>query len=192
MTSMATIEREGVDPWDLVRAAQEGDHRAFGLLYRRFSVDVFRFACGRLRDEHAAEDVTSETFLRALRSIGSVRYFGSTVRAWLLTIAKNIIRDHIKSGRYRHEVMVSEFSDEGRTAVFPEFKVLSEACRDEIVRQMLELSDDQRTCLLLRFFEGLSVTETAQVMKRKDNAVRALQHRAVRRLADLVDPVAVA
>jgi len=207
MTSMATIDCERVDearghgqaafapsetdPWSLVRASQEGDHRAFGLLYSRFSVDVYRFARGRLRDEHAAEDVTSETFLRALRSIGTVRYFGSSVRAWLLTIARNLILDHVKSGRFRHEVMVSEFSEQEQAVVIPEFSVFSQPCRDEIARQMFELSEDQRICLRLRFFDGLSVSETAQVMQRKSSAVRALQHRAVRRLAELVDPVAV-
>ncbi|WP_211226850.1 RNA polymerase sigma factor [Amycolatopsis benzoatilytica] len=207
MTSMATIDCERVDqarghgqasfassdtdPWSLVRASQEGDPRAFGLLYSRFSADVFRFARGRLRDEHAAEDVTSETFLRALRSIGTVRYVGSSVRAWLLTIARNIILDQIKSGRFRHEVTVSEFSEQEQVVLLPEFSVFSQPCRDEIARQMFELSEDQRICLRLRFFDGLSVSETAEAMQRKSSAVRALQHRAVRRLAELVDPVAV-
>ncbi|UUV28646.1 RNA polymerase sigma factor [Amycolatopsis roodepoortensis] len=207
MTSMATIYCERAhenrvndvfsvvasetDPWSLVRASQQGDRRAFGLLYARFSMDVFRFARGRLRDEHAAEDVTSETFLRALRSISTVSYFGSSVRAWLMTIARNIILDHVKSGRFRHELTVSEFTEEEQAAVNPEFSIFLQPRRDEIARQMFALSEDQRVCLRLRFFDGLSVSETAQVMKRKSSAVRALQHRAVRRLAELVDPVAV-
>ncbi|SDU66408.1 RNA polymerase sigma factor [Amycolatopsis keratiniphila] len=191
MTDRVSFVSSETDPWSLVRASQKGDYRAFGLLYSRFSADVFRFARGRLRDEHAAEDVTSETFLRALRNIGTVRYVGSSVRAWLLTIARNIILDHVKSGRFRHEVTVSEFSEQDQAVVFPEFSIFSQDCRDEIARQMFELSEDQRICLRLRFFDGLSVSETAQVMRRKSSAVRALQHRAVRRLAELVDPVAV-
>jgi RNA polymerase sigma-70 factor (ECF subfamily) len=172
--------------WDLVRAAQGGDTVAFGALYDRYVDIVFRYVLFRVGDRELAEDVTSETFLRALRRITSVSYQGRDVGAWFVTIARNLVLDHVKSSRFRLEVATPEIRDSERLEAGPEQQVMSKVTREAVLACVDQLGDDQRECIVLRFLQGLSVAETAKVMNRNEGAVKALQHRAVRRLGQLL------
>lgn len=182
--------------WDLVHAAQAGDSTAFGALYDRYVDVVYRYVYFRIGDRELAEDITSETFLRALRRIGSVSYQGRDVGAWFVTIARNIVFDHVKSSRYKLEVVTDEVSESG-SAPFtgqhfgddgPEQEAMTSATREMLLKCIAALGDDQRECIVLRFVQGLSLTETAQIMERNEGAIKALQHRAVRKLAQLLPP----
>jgi RNA polymerase sigma-70 factor (ECF subfamily) len=193
----AEVPEDQPESWDLVHAAQEGDAAAFGVLYDRYVDVVYRYVFFRLGDRDLAEDITSETFLRALRRITSVSYQGRDVGAWFITIARNIVLDHVKSSRYKLEIVTDEVSESG-SAPFagqttdegngPEQLALSGATRDALLKCIAELGEDQRECIVLRFVQGLSLTETAQIMKRNEGAIKALQHRAVRKLAQLLPP----
>ena len=77
-----------------------------------------------MNDRGLAEDFTSETFLRALRRIGSITYQGRDIGAWFVTIARNIIFDHSKSARNRLEVTTGEFFESAESAPSPETEVL--------------------------------------------------------------------
>ena len=169
--------------WGLVEAAQQGDTEAFGQLYDRYVDVVHRYAYARLGDRTMAEDVTSETFLRALRRIGTVSYRGRDVGAWFITIARNLVLDHVKSGRNRYEVVSGEPLEPPAGVEGPEPAVLRRLSAEELLRCVRQLPPDQQECVVLRFLQGLSVAETAAVMARNVGAVKALQHRALRRLA---------
>ena len=188
-------EAASAEAWELVTAAQEGDSAAFGLLYDRYVDVVYRYVLFRMGDRDLAEDVTSETFLRALRRITSVSYQGRDVGAWFVTIARNLILDHVKSSRFRLEVVTDEVTEPGAAPVSgigaqaqagPEQEAISRATRTELLRCVAKLGEDQRECIVLRFMQGLSVAETAAIMNRNEGAIKALQHRAVRRLAQLL------
>lgn len=175
--------------WELVRTAQGGDTTAFGTLYERYVDGVYRYVLLRVGDRHLAEDITSETFLRALRRITSISYQGRDVGAWFTTIARNLVFDHVKSGRSRWEILTDEIAErETRStgSTGPEQQVISRTMSDELLRCVADLGTDQRECIILRFMEGYSVAETAAIMRRNSGAVKALQHRAVRRLAVLL------
>jgi RNA polymerase sigma-70 factor, ECF subfamily len=172
--------------WELVAAAQQGDQAAFGQLYDRYVDVVFRFILFRVSDRPLAEDLTSETFLRALRRISSVSYQGRDVGAWFVTIARNLVLDHVKSSRYRLEMTTADILDSSADDRGPEHEVVEEAIATELMRCVAQLGRDQQECIMLRFMQGLSVSETAAVMGRNEGAVKALQHRAVRRLAQLL------
>ncbi len=172
--------------WSLVEAAQGGDTEAFGQLYDRYVDVVHRYAYARLGDRALAEDVTSETFLRALRRIGTVSYRGRDVGAWFVTIARNLVLDHVKSGRNRYEVVGADPMDADLSTEGPEPAVLRRLSAEELLRCVRQLPPDQQECVVLRFLQGLSVAETAAVMRRNTGAVKALQHRALRRLATLL------
>jgi RNA polymerase sigma-70 factor (ECF subfamily) len=172
--------------WELVAAAQQGDQDAFGQLYDRYVDVVFRFVLFRVGDRPLAEDLTSETFLRALRRISSVSYQGRDVGAWFVTIARNLVLDHVKSSRYRLEMTTADILDSSADDRGPEHEVVEEATAAELMRCVAQLGRDQQECIMLRFMQGLSVSETAAVMGRNEGAVKALQHRAVRRLAQLL------
>ncbi|RBY82328.1 sigma-70 family RNA polymerase sigma factor [Blastococcus sp. TF02A-26] len=175
-----------VDVWELVRLAQEGDAEAFGRLYDHYVTMVFRYLYHRVGDRTLAEDFTSETFVRALRRIDSLSFQGRDVGAWLVTIARNIVRDHVKSSRYRLEVATADMRDADRATEGPEDAVVSRLTHEQLLACVRQLGSEQQECISLRFLQGLSVAETAAVMGKKDGAIKALQHRAVRRLASLL------
>ncbi|GAB4080616.1 sigma-70 family RNA polymerase sigma factor [Modestobacter muralis] len=177
---------EQTDVWELVRRTQAGEAEAFGQLYDRYVDVVHRFLYARVGDRATAEDFTSETFVRALRRIDSLSYQGRDVGAWLVTIARNIVLDHVKSSRFRLEVPTADMRDADRATEGPEDAVLQRLTNAALFAGIAQLSEDQRVCLALRFLQGLSVAETAAAMGRKEGAVKALQHRAVRRLAGLL------
>jgi RNA polymerase sigma-70 factor, ECF subfamily len=177
---------EGGGAWALVNAAQAGDMNAFGELFDRYYDVVFRFVLFRMGDRTLAEDITQETFVRALRRISSVSYQGRDIGAWFVTIARNLIFDHVKSSRYRLEQTTSEMVDLSPSTGGPEQQVVDGATHDELLRCVQKLNPDQQECIQLRFLQGLSVAETARIMDRNEGAVKALQHRAVRRLAQLL------
>src|SRR6185312_5559124 len=172
--------------WALVNAAQAGDMAAYGELFELYFDMVFRFVLFRTGDRALAEDLTSETFVRALRRISSVSYQGRDIGAWFVTIARNLIFDHVKSSRYRLEQTTSEIVELSPSTGGPEQQVLDGAITDELLRCVAKLNPDQQECINLRFLQGLSVAETAQIMERNEGAVKALQHRAVRRLGQLL------
>jgi len=183
----APVEHEdSTGAWALVKAAQAGDMSAFGDLFDRYYDVVFRFVLFRMGDRNLAEDITQETFVRALRRITSVSYQGRDIGAWFVTIARNLIFDHVKSSRYRLEQTTSEIAELSPSTSGPEQQVLDGATNEELLRYVGKLNADQQECIKLRFLQGLSVAETAAIMDRNEGAVKALQHRAVRRLAQLL------
>jgi RNA polymerase sigma-70 factor (TIGR02952 family) len=182
----AVPDENRTDVWALVRAAQDGDAEAFGRLYDHYVTMIHRYAYHRVGDRALAEDVTSETFVRALRRIDSLSFQGRDVGAWLITIARNIIRDHVKSSRFRLEVTMADMRDADRATDGPEDAVVAHLTNEQLLVCVQQLGSEQQECIVLRFLHGLSVAETAAIMGKKDGAIKALQHRAVRRLATLL------
>lgn len=183
----------GFDPWVLVTRAQDGDRDAYGELYKRYSPVVFNFALRRLGgDWTQAEDVVGETFTRGLRQIGSVSYQGRDVGAWFVTIARNMIRDHVKSSRYKLETPTPYMVDAADLdeSVDPEARTVHRLMLLRVQQQLgavlARLTSDQREVIELRFGRGLSVVETAALMGRNVGAAKAVQHRAVARLRELL------
>jgi RNA polymerase sigma-70 factor, ECF subfamily len=96
------------------------------------------------------------------------------------------VLDHVKSSRFRLEITTAEVDEGGRIEAGPEQQVMSRVTTNALLECVRQLGDDQRECIVLRFLQGLSVAETAEIMNRNEGAVKALQHRAVRRLAQLL------
>ena len=180
------VDEEHAETWRLVERAQQGDGEAFGQLYDRYVDTVYRFIYFRVNDRARAEDFTSETFLRALRRIGTISYQGRDIGAWFITIARNIVLDHVKSARHRLEITTGDTLEGNDHSPSPENAVLDSLTAERLMAAVNRLGDEQRECVMLRFIQGLSVSETAAVMGKNDGAIKALQHRAVRKLAELV------
>lgn len=177
LTIVATLSR-----------AQSGDAEAFGLLFDRYQDVVYRYIYYRVGNATLAEDLTSETFIRALRRISTFSWQGRDFGAWLVTIARNLIADHFKSARYRLEVSTADLLGTGadRPAAGPEGQVLDSLTNAALLDAVRRLGAEQQEVIVLRFLEGLSVAETAQAMGKKPGAVKALQYRAVRSLGQLL------
>jgi RNA polymerase sigma-70 factor (ECF subfamily) len=183
----------------LVTLAQQGDGEAFGQIYDRYVDSVYRYLYYRVGTAALAEDLTSETFVRALRRIDSFHWQGKDIGAWFVTIARNLVTDHIKTSRFKLEVSTGDILDaahagsvhQGHVAQGTEEIVLDQLRSEELLGAVKQLKTDQQECIVLRFLQGLSVAETAGVMGRSDGAIKQLQLRAVRSLARLVSEPAV-
>jgi RNA polymerase sigma-70 factor, ECF subfamily len=170
----------------LVDLARGGDKDAFGLLYDHYQGSVYRFLFYRTRSTQLAEDLTSETFFRALRSMNGFRWQGKDFGAWLMTIARNLCTDHFKAGRTRLEQTTEDMTAHDDTTEGPESAVLASLTNELLMKALTQLPDEQRDCLIMRFLQGLSIAETAAVLGRSDGAVKQLQLRGVRNLAKLM------
>ncbi len=171
----------------LVELARNGDAEAFGMLFDHYQGSVYRFLFHRTRSTTLAEDLTSETFFRALRSMSNFRWQGKDFGAWLMTIARNLATDHFKAGRTRLELTTEDMGlhDDG-THEGPEDAVLTSITNEALLEALTELPPEQRDCLVMRFLQGMSIAETAAVLGRSDGAVKQLQLRGVRNLAKLL------
>jgi RNA polymerase sigma-70 factor (ECF subfamily) len=170
----------------LVELARGGDTEAFGMLYDHYHGSVYRFLYYRVGSVALAEDLTSETFFRALRSMSSFRWQGKDFGAWLMTIARNLTTDHFKSSRARLETTTEDMSAHDATTEGPEGEVLALLTNEALLAALKKLPPEQQECLIMRFLQGLSIAETARVLGRSDGAVKQLQLRGVRNLAKLM------
>jgi len=178
--------RRGEPDQDLadVRAAQR-DRAAFGALYRRYLDRVYGYCFYLLGDHHDAEDVTERTFVAALAAIDDYRDEGATFRAWLFRIAHNQLANALRS-RQRQRAAWLETVPEPITQADPA-GLLSIAEEARGLRRALEqLPEDRRQVVVLRFVDGLSAREIGAVLGRSEGAVRVLQHRALRQLAEML------
>ncbi|MFF2349980.1 ECF subfamily RNA polymerase sigma factor, BldN family [Kitasatospora sp. NPDC058115] len=173
---------------ELVERAQAGESEAFGRLYDHYADTVYRYIYYRVGSRATAEDLTSETFLRALRRIGTFTWQGRDFGAWLVTIARNLVADHFKSSRFRLEVTTGEMLDSNECERSPEESVLESLSNAALLEAVRRLNPQQQECVTLRFLQGLSVAETARIMGKNEGAIKTLQYRAVRTLARLLPP----
>ena len=171
---------------NLVARAQSGDAEAFGQLYDRYVDLVFRYVYYRVGSKALTEDLVSETFLRALRRISTFTWQGRDFAAWLITIARNLIADHFKSGKFRLEVATADMLDADRSTEGPENEVLDSITNAALLEAVKQLNAEQQECVVLRFLQGMSVTETALAMGKTEGAIKALQYRAVRTLGRML------
>lgn len=170
----------------LVELARGGDSEAFGQLFDHYHTSVYRFIYYRVSSVALAQDLASETFFRALRSMSSFRWQGKDFGAWLMTIARNLTADHYKSGRTRLEYTTEDMGAHDSSTEGPENAVLASLSNETLLKALSDLPTEQQECLIMRFLQGLSIAETAEILSRSDGAVKQLQLRGVRNLAKLL------
>lgn len=157
-------------------SARDGDEDALRLLYLLYADNVFGFVLAIVRDEHDAEDITSEVFARLPRALTHYRASATPFAAWLLRVARNAALDHLRAQR---SVPLAEVHATGETAE------LQARERLNALKSALEaLPEDQRQVMLLRLVAGLTPGEVAERMGRSVDSIHALQHRARRRLRE--------
>jgi RNA polymerase sigma-70 factor (ECF subfamily) len=118
--------------------------------------------------------------------MSSFRWQGKDFGAWLMTIARNLTTDHYKAGRTRLEMATEDMSPHDSATEGPENAVLASLTNEALLEALRKLPAEQQECLIMRFLQGLSIAETAQVLGRSDGAVKQLQLRGVRNLAKLM------
>jgi RNA polymerase sigma-70 factor (ECF subfamily) len=168
----------------LVDRAREMDAAAWDELYTLHYGAIQRYAMFRVADPAAADDIAAEVFLEAVRGIGKYRYRGIAFRAWLYRIAHNLTSDFRKRMAARAD---RETSDEQALALARDEDFAPGVQRQRDLHAAVALlTDEQQQVVILRFFEGLSLAETAEATGRNSGAIKSLQHRALERLRGIL------
>ncbi len=163
---------------EAIRRAQAGDPEAVGWLYDRYYLPIYRYFRIRIENQEEAEDLTAEVFVRMIEHLPRYRAQGRPFLAWLYTIARNLLMDHYRAQPRVPLPLPADLEREMGTG--EEFEQIEARARWECVRRALRaLTHDQQEVLLHRFLEGRSVEETARLMGKQPNAIKALQHRAL-------------
>jgi RNA polymerase sigma-70 factor, ECF subfamily len=188
-TLQATVETPILSLLDDVALVEraKADPEAFGVLYERYARSVFAFAYSKVRDGSAAEDLTSQTFLQALRALPRYEQRGAPFRSWLFRIAANLIAD-------RHRAPVAEVPMRRHTTdgadvepidpVDPraEEDITSWERAEAFARLVANLTPEQRTVVHLRFVDGLPIAAIAERTARSEGSIKMLLMRALQNL----------
>ena len=166
----------------LVLQAQAGNSEAFGQLYDAYMERIYRFVYFRVEDQQTAEDITSQVFLKAWSNLDRFSFDRTPYLAWLYTIAHNAVIDHYRTRKVTAALDDVQLSQQDHAEVVEnEIDLHSEM--KSIKAAMHTLTDDQQRVLTLKFIEGLSNTEIARQLGKREGAIRALQMRGLQALA---------
>jgi RNA polymerase sigma-70 factor (ECF subfamily) len=176
----------------VVSRARTGDPDAFRLLVERHSQPIFRVAYRMTGNEHDADDVVQETFLRAYRQLDRFEEranFGT----WLHRIAINCALDLLRArGRldryYGGDPEEAEMSGMIRSEPEQDRLLISAELREQVAAAMERLSGNERTAFVLRHFEGMPVEEIGKTLGIQVNAAKHTIFRAVRKLRQSLEP----
>ncbi|PBC78024.1 RNA polymerase sigma-70 factor (ECF subfamily) [Streptomyces sp. TLI_235] len=161
----------------LIEAAKAGDRDAWAELYRRYRGPVLAFLTRRTGNRALAEDLTQDTFVRAMACIDGYRWTGKDMGAWIFTIARNIMFDHDKRRATRSESTVAAVADSD-AGICVEDLVLSLVEAERVFAALATLTEHQRTALTLRYWDDLSSREVADAIGIRVGAVKTLTYRA--------------
>lgn len=166
-----------------LQKAQTGDTEAFARLYDEFAEKLFRFIYFRVGHKEVAEDVLSDTFVKAWQKISQVNS-PEALSGWLYQIAKNNIIDYyrIKKDFIPLDDVVEFLED----AVNPIDTVNLSLDQTKIFELLKQLSDEHRLVLQYKFFEDLSNEEIGYILNKTEGAIRVIQHRAIIKLKELL------
>lgn len=161
----------------LVARAQQSDRAAWDEIFQRHYQRVYVFVFCRIGDAHAAEDLTADVFVEAWRGIGRFEYRGVPLISWLYRIAHNLIGDFFKK---RNRSRTQPLDHERSQLADPRDEAENVALWESISTAFRKLTLEQQQVLASRFIEGLTLSETASLMGKKENAVKALEFRALK------------
>ena len=174
---------------EIIRKAAQGDRTAFRELVLAHSHAMFRLAWRLTSDETAAEDIVQDAFIKAWRSIGNFR-MESSFRSWLHRITVNTAMDHLRkqSSRKQYETEELDYEHAGQAAVMPRQDQQIDI-QTQTRTAMMNLTEAERSALLLRHFEGHSIKEIAQMLEMTTGSCKQTVFRAVRKMRIALQPL---
>jgi RNA polymerase sigma-70 factor (ECF subfamily) len=162
---------------ELVQRAKASERAAWDEIFDRHYQRVFVFVFCRVGDRMAAEDVTADVFVEAWRGIRRFKYRGVPMSAWLFRIARNLTVDFLKK---RSRVQTQTLEDGWSGVPHSEDQADQVVAWQMVAAAFRKLTADQQAVLVSRFVEGMTLSETAAVLGKKENAVKALEFRALK------------
>ena len=170
-TSSANVRR-------LVERAQRGERNALEELYLLHFDRIYSYLHMSVGNRHDAEDLTTQTFLRMLESIGRFKWGTAPFSAWLFRIAHNLAMDHFRaSRRWQPEEDVPEQPGEEEPSA--ELAAMQAIGRQSMFELIESLSHEQQQVLTLKFVFNFSNGDVATILGKTEGAIKSLQHRAL-------------
>jgi RNA polymerase sigma-70 factor (ECF subfamily) len=174
----ANATAQSADLRRLVDLAQQGDREALESLYLIHFDRIYSYLHMSVGNRHDAEDLTTQTFLKMLESIGKFRFRSAPFSAWLFRIAHNLAMDHFRSARrWQPEEEVPE--PPGQEELSAEDEAMHSIGRASMLDLIEGLSPEQQQVLTLKFVFSFGNAEVATILGKTDGAVKSLQHRAL-------------
>src|SRR6187549_4054819 len=182
MAAERAMATDGADSAENVRAlverGQQGDRAALEELYLLHFDRIYSYLHVSVGNKHDAEDLTTQTFLKMLESIGRFRWQSAPFSAWLFRIAHNLAMDHFRaSRRWQPEEEVPEPDPDESTSA--EMGALDSIGRKSMLELIEDLSPEQQQVLTLKFVFNFSNGEAATILGKTEGAIKSLQHRAL-------------
>jgi RNA polymerase sigma-70 factor (ECF subfamily) len=176
--SSAKIADRGPEMRALVDRAQKGDRDALEELYLIHFDRIYSYLHVSVGNRHDAEDLTTQTFLKMLESIGRFKWQSAPFSAWLFRIAHNLAMDHFRAARrwQPEEEPPEPPADESTSA---EMGALDSIGRKSMLELIQDLSGEQQQVLTLKFVFNFSNGEVATILGKTEGAIKSLQHRAL-------------
>jgi len=176
---------------ELVRQAQRSPD-AFARLYDHYYPRIFGYILRRTANLEVAQDITSETFLKALGKLWQFRWRSVSFSSWLYKIASNEINQYYRRAEYRKSISMEELEEQGfelRSPHDPESELMEAQDKLKQHQDFLEIQEritrlpaKYQEVLTLRFFEKKQIKEIAEILGKREGTVKSLLHRAVERL----------
>ncbi|GAP11964.1 RNA polymerase sigma factor, sigma-70 family [Bellilinea caldifistulae] len=168
---------------DLLKRVSSGDKEAYGMLYERYLVPVYRYCYFRIGSQLDAEDLTEMIFLKAWENLPKKQV--QSFRAWLYRIAHNQVVDYLRTRKNTVTLEPLEIPADGQGN--PEQVLLNREDGRVLARAIARLDEQDQEVLVCRFVSQLSHAETAAVLGVSESHVRVLQFRALKKLQALLD-----
>ena len=178
-------EGQTADEATLVQRAIGHDAEAFGRLYDMHVDRVYRHIYYRVGNEHDAEDLTQQVFLKAWQAIHRYKKTASPFIAWLMTVSHNLVVDFYRT-RKDKAYLEAEVLANG-SASSPEQATEASFEQQRLRRAILQLGSDEQQVVILRFIEGFEFAEIASLIKKKEGNVRVILHRALVKLRNILE-----
>ena len=170
----------------LIERAARGDRAAFGEIYEQHALRVFRHAYFLTGDPFLAEDLTAQTFLKALEAIPRYEQRGVPFIAWLLRITGNLTINYKKAQKNGHHAQLPDTLEDEDRFTSPEKSCVAKSNSERVWRFVSRLPHEQRQVIVMRFIDDLPYPEVAQVLGKSVGAVRVIQFRALAGLRRMV------
>lgn len=166
----------------LITRAKKGDKDAFGEIYNLFQKLIFRYIYFSVRNYELAQDLTQNTFFKAWRALPSISVSRGSFRAFLFTIARNLIIDWSRSKKELPLETIENFP----SFEDPEADLIRKEARGIVLQALSRLAEDEKQLITLRFFEELEYGEIAKVVGKKMGAVRVSVHRILKKMKSYI------
>jgi RNA polymerase sigma-70 factor (ECF subfamily) len=159
------------------------DPQALAEIYDAYAPKIFSYIYHRTGDGTLAEDLTGDVFIRMMEAMQSDRGWNSSLQGWLYRIAHNLVVDHFRRRSKRDTVELDEnwMAAENPTTTFEGL-----FASNQLNQAMRFLTDEQRQVIGLKFVEGLSNAEVADILGKTEGAIKALQHRGLLALREVM------